>query len=275
MVQKPTIFLCAPDHFQIESEINIWMKNVASPVHKERAKQQWLSLKHTLETFVAIEKITPQPTLPDMVFTANAGFIYKNTVILSEFLYKERKQEAYYFKQKFIELEYIVHTPPSSYIFEGCGDALYDENYNILWAGYGFRSNKEVYTFIKECIGIQPITMHLTQEHFYHLDTCLCPLADGFLLYYPPAFTDNSLKTLEDIVPKEKRIPVSDTDAFSFACNAIAINTDIILNAASQKLLQILKERNMNVYQVPLDEFLKSGGAAKCLSLRLDTPTLN
>ncbi len=274
MIHEPTIFLCPPTYFRVESTINIWMKKTKDPVNRKKAQQQWDILKNTFETYISVETIEPQPELPDMVFTANSGFIYNNNVILSTFLYKERKKEAYYFQQKFLSLDYTVHTVPDAYTFEGCGDALYDEYYNIVWAGYGFRSDKEVYPFIEEHTGIQPIYMQLVQESFYHLDTCLCPLAHGYMLYYPKALSDTSLKTLEDIVPKEKRIPVSDEDAFSFACNATAINNTIILNTVSQTLVQTLQEQGMHIHQVPLDEFLKSGGTAKCLSLRLDTPSL-
>ena len=33
-------------------------------------------------------------------------------------------------------------------------------------------------------------------ERFYHLDTCMAPLALGHILYYPGAFDEASLKTI-------------------------------------------------------------------------------
>jgi len=41
----------------------------------EKARRQWKALYETLCGLgVAVELMTPQPGLPDLVFTANAGF---------------------------------------------------------------------------------------------------------------------------------------------------------------------------------------------------------
>ena len=69
----PRILMCSPDYFGIEYEINPWMSKQrgSSP---ERANAQWRKLYETLVGLgVTIELMTPQPGLPDLVFTANAN----------------------------------------------------------------------------------------------------------------------------------------------------------------------------------------------------------
>ncbi|MGR3279379.1 TIGR00300 family protein, partial [Acaryochloris marina NIES-2412] len=73
-------------------------------------------------------------------------------------------------------------------------------------------------------------------------------------------------------VPTEKRIPVSEVDAVNFACNAVNIDRVLVMHSASASLKQILEDRYFTVLATPLTEFLKAGGAAKCLSLRVTEP---
>jgi ornithine--oxo-acid transaminase len=54
-----------------------------------------------------------------------------------------------------------------------------------------------------------------------------------------------------------------------FACNAVNVGHTILLNQISAELLATLQFFGYNVIQVNLTEFLKAGGAAKCLVLRL------
>jgi ornithine--oxo-acid transaminase len=58
-------------------------------------------------------------------------------------------------------------------------------------------------------------------------------------------------------------------DALRFACNAVNIGRTIVLNRVSPELERNLSDRGFDVVQVELDEFLKAGGAAKCLVMKL------
>jgi ornithine--oxo-acid transaminase len=116
--------------------------------------------------------------------------------------------------------------------------------------------------------------LRLVDPRFYHLDTCFAPLEDGSLLYYPPAFDGASLVKIEAFYPADKRIVVSESDAVSFACNAVNIGKTVVLNRCSAVLEQELRSRGFEVIQVELDEFLKAGGAAKCLVMKL-TPEMH
>ena len=119
-------------------------------------------------------------------------------------------------------------------------------------------------------MGVEVQPLELCDPCFYHLDTCFCPLEDGYLLYYPGAFTDAGKATIESRIPAGQRFAVNREDASRFACNAVNIGKKIILNQASRGMTTWLTERGFTIIETPLTEFMKSGGAAKCLSLRLD-----
>jgi lysine-ketoglutarate reductase/saccharopine dehydrogenase-like protein (TIGR00300 family) len=112
----------------------------------------------------------------------------------------------------------------------------------------------------------------LMDDRFYHLDTCFCPLQNGYLLYYPPAFDAYSNRLIEMRVPAEKRIAIAEADAVNFACNSVNIGDIVVMNKASDALKQRLSEAGFRVIETPLTEFLKAGGAAKCLTLRVTEP---
>ena len=71
-----------------------------------------------------------------------------------------------------------------------------------------------------------------------------------------------------------ERIPnllaVSEAEAITFCCNAVVIGDTIVINDGAPNLARALKDSGYGVRVVRLTEFLKAGGSAKCLTLRLD-----
>lgn len=91
-------------------------------------------------------------------------------------------------------------------------------------------------------------------------------------MYYPPAFDEASRAAIEKRVPAERRIAIDEEDALHFACNAVNIDSVIVVNRATGAFVKTLSRHGFEVVQTPLSEFMKAGGSAKCLTLRLDEP---
>src|SRR5205807_8787223 len=81
-----------------------------------------------------------------------------------------------------------------------------------------------------------------------------------------------SNRLIEQRISAEKRIAVSEPDAVRFACNAVNIGRNLFVNQVSAELRARLTSAGFEVFETPLTEFMKSGGAAKCLTLRLTEP---
>jgi len=261
--------MCPPDHYDVDYVINPWMEGNIHRSSQERAIQQWQGLHDIIKDLAKVHLVDPAKGWPDMVFTANAGLILGDKVVLSRFMHKERQGEEPYFKAWFESQGCTVYEMPPELPFEGAGDALFDREGRWLWAGYGFRSELDAYTHVTKWLDIEVLSLRLTDNRFYHLDTCFCPLTDGYLLYYPPAFDAYSNRLIEMQVPAQKRIIVEETDAINFACNSVNIDRTIIMNKASDRLKQQLTNVGFTIEETPLTEFLKAGGAAKCLTLRI------
>jgi lysine-ketoglutarate reductase/saccharopine dehydrogenase-like protein (TIGR00300 family) len=272
MTDSVRILMCAPHHYDVDYVINPWMEGNIHRSSRDDAQAQWNKLYQVLKTYATVDLVEPQPGWPDMVFTANAGLVLGDTVVLSRFFHPERQGEEPYFQQWFEDQGYAVHTLPKSLPFEGAGDALLDRSGRWLWAGYGFRSELDSHPYLAKWLDVEVLSLRLVDRRFYHLDTCFCPLTGGDLLYYPPAFDAYSNRLIELRVPAEKRIPLDEVDAVNFSCNAVNIDRVVVMNKASDGLKQILSSRGFTVVETPLTEFLKAGGAAKCLTLRMTEP---
>ena len=274
MAESIRILMCPPDHYDVDYVINPWMEGNIHKSSRDRAVEQWQKLHHILKDLAVVDLVDHQKGWPDMVFTANAGLVLGDNVVLSRFLHQERQGEEPHFKHWFEDNGYTVYELPKDLPFEGAGDALFDREGRWLWAGYGFRSELDSHPYLAKWLDIEVLSLHLVDDRFYHLDTCLCPLSGGYLLYYPPAFDSYSNRLIEMRVPAEKLIAVEEPDAVNFACNAVNIHSVIVMNKASDSLKKRLADVGFQVLETPLTEFLKAGGAAKCLTLRVTEPVL-
>ena len=271
---EPRFLMCAPDHYDVDYVINPWMEGNVHRSSKAKAASQWRGLRDVLTVHGLVELVEPQPGLPDLVFTANAAVVLDDTAVIARFFHPERQGEEPWFQRWFEQQGYRVHLLPADLPFEGAGDALLDRAGGWLWAGYGFRSELDAHPLLAKALDVEVLSLRLMDERFYHLDTCFCPLSDGSLRYYPPAFDFHSNRLIESRVSADKRLVVEEADALAFACNAVNVGQDVIMNQASPGLRRCLEERGFSVLETPLSEFLKAGGAAKCLTLRLDEPRL-
>lgn len=266
---EPTFLMCPPELYDVNYVINPWMEGNVHRSCREQAMTQWQQLHRALTRHARVKLVEPQSGFPDMVFTANAGLVHRGVVALSSFLHPERQGEEPHFRKWFDDSGFGLREMPRSTPFEGEGDALFAVDSSCLWAGHGIRTRQSSHQRLGETWKVEVISLRLVDPRFYHLDTCFCPLFGGFVMYFPEAFDAGSLGRIHGRYPAEKRICVTEADALRFACNAINLGRTILLNQISDGLRDQLRGLGFHVVQVLLTEFLKAGGAAKCLALRL------
>ena len=260
------ILMCPPEYYGIHYEINPWMRR-----HRQAdyamAERQWRGLHQILEQLGAvISLIEPEPGLPDLVFTANAAMIFRQRAFLSRFRHPERQGEERVDAAWFEAHEFQVERIPEEMYFEGAGDSLFC---GATWfAGYRIRSDVQAHQYVARQIDARVIPLELVDPYYYHLDTCFCPLAEGLALYYPPAFDEYAQRALVEAIPK--LIAVEHDEARAFACNAVVVGHSVVTNEGCPELHRLLKGHGFEPVATPLSEFVKAGGSAKCLTLRLD-----
>lgn len=271
---KPTtrvaqLLMCAPTAYDVLYEINVWM-HLSNRPDKRLAWKQWEQLYQTLTERIGIPVVLIEQAseAPDMVFTANAGLpLGGKQVVLSRFRHPERQVEEPYFEQWFRRHGYQVYLMPPNCAFEGEGDAFLIEG--TIVAGYGKRTDICAHRYLSELTGLPTLSLELVDDRWYHLDTCFLPLGGRLVAYYPEAFDWYARRLIERHFDT---IVVTPEEALKFACNSVVIDKNVVMPTGCPVLRFCLEERGYTVYEVPMSEFIKAGGACKCLVLYLPEP---
>lgn len=257
------ILMCRPDYFDIEYEINPWM-HMENQVNHEKALEQWNTLyKKYQELGVTIELIDQVKGLPDMVFTANGGIVKGKTFISGNFRFSERKGEEAQFQKWFQDHGYTI--VKLQYFQGGEGDALFYKD--ILYMGWGFRSDPQSHTEVATILKVPYVSLHLIDPFFYDFDTTFFPLGTKGFMYYPMAFDEKSREVLRNT---EGALEMTKEQAQGFIGNSVFVNDKLLVGYLDEDLKSKLASVGVEPILLDMSEFKKSGGGIKCCTLYLD-----
>ncbi len=258
------ILTCASDYFRIEYEINPWMK-ISDNADKSEVLIQYRKL---LDTFaragVTFQGIEPNSKFPDMVYTANYGFITNKKFIKANFKYEQRRGEAALAEKHFKQLGYKIYALPEKIYFEGEGDLL--ALGDTYFVGWGKRTMKEVVPYLKEMLNGTLIDLELVDPYYYHLDTCFAPLDDKTVVINPNSFTDKGIEKINNYFSNV--ILTSAQDNKVLACNMVVNKKNIVVGeGVSDTFKADLSSFGYTVFETPMSQYIKGGGSVKCCSL--------
>ncbi|HOA86428.1 MAG: N-dimethylarginine dimethylaminohydrolase [Microbacteriaceae bacterium] len=266
--------MCRPEHFTVSYRINPWMEP-ARPTDTALAVRQWQALYDTyLELGHQVELIDPIPGLPDMVYTANGGFVLDGIAYGPKFRYPERAAEAPAFLAWFAANGFDVREPDE--VNEGEGDFLLAGD--TILAGSGFRSAGASHRELARIFGREVVPLRLVDPRFYHLDTALAVLdpvvgaANGGperagIAYLAEAFDAESIAVLRARYPDA--IVVDRADGAVFGLNAASDGRHVLISPRATGFARQLRERGYTPVPVDLSELLLGGGGIKCCTLEL------
>jgi arginine dihydrolase len=275
--------MCRPEHFAVDYTINPWMdpKRWARDADAHAAaEREWDALyRKLLELGAAVELVPPAPGLPDLVFTANAAVVLDGKALLARFRHPERQREERHFEAAFRSLQArglinSVRKLPKDLVLEGAGDCVWDARRKLFWMGYGPRSDASAAHAVEEMFGQDVVALELADPRFYHMDTALAPLPGGEVIYLPGAFTAAGKAAIRERVAADEPIEIAVADGCRLAANAVALGNTLIMSGCGRRLRAQLRARGYEVVTTPLSSFLRSGGSAFCLTLRLDRRTV-
>ena len=267
------VLMTAPTHFQVEYVINPHMEGNIGDVDPATAHDQWQRLRDAYDS-IGIEPHTLQGAegLPDMVFCANQTLPVPAVgdqvprVVLSRMFSDHRKAEVGAFETWFGTQGYeVLHLQDGKGSFEGMGDAIWHPGRYLLWGGFGFRSDPEVYVRLAEALDLNIVRLLLDDPDFYHLDTCFSVLDEQSVLIYPGAFGEDGLGMIRKLFERVLEAP-EDESRELFACNAHCPDgRHVIIQRGCEKTGRTLKAAGYEPVEVDTDEFLKSGGSVFCM----------
>jgi N-dimethylarginine dimethylaminohydrolase len=275
---RPTFLMCPPEWYNVDHVLNPWMATgrVGNPhrISRDLAFAQWKSMHNVLRSVADVRLLHPEPGCPDMVFLAHGALIHHGVAAVASFQPAQRRAESSYLRRWLVSQGFLLWETPRETPFEGEGDIAFTDAGDALWAAHGVRTCKAVHRHIADAWHVPVHSLHLIDPRFYHLDTCFTPLhgdtvSGGYLLYYPGAFDAASLESIARAYPDNRRIAVSEADATRMACCALNIGRTVFTGEISPELAVRLFDAGFDVVQLELSEFIKGGGGAKSLALRL------
>ncbi len=266
---RPTFLMCAPQWYDIDYVINPWMAGNLHRPSRDLAFAQWRALHQQLQRVADVRLIPAVAGSPDMVFVGHAAIVQHGIAALSSFAHVERQTEEQPLRRWLETHGFLLWTTPRETSFEGEGDALFDSDGQHLWAAHGVRTCRHSHRHVADAWHVDVTSLHLVDPRFYHLDTCFAPLAGGYVMYFPEAFDAPSLAAIEAAYEPAKRIEVTEQEATAFACNVINVGGTVIMHRVPTDLSRRLGRLGFEVIDLNLSEFLKGGGSAKSLALRL------
>jgi len=266
-----------PTYFDVEYVINPHMKDHVGNVDKMQALNEWEHLVDGYEELgFKVHQLDGVEGMPDMVFCANQSlpFIDKDgnkKVLMSIMHSPERKDEVSYiekwYKKQGYEIEYLDNSTVDD--FEGMGDALWHFKKRLLWGGYGFRSSLKAYNQIVDKFDVPVIALELTDDKFYHLDTCMAMLNENSVLIYPDAFKKEGLDMIYKLFDNVIKATQYEAEKL-FAVNATCPDgKNVLIQQGCTDVNQKLRDAGFSVHEYSTFEFIKSGGSVFCMKMLL------
>jgi N-dimethylarginine dimethylaminohydrolase len=263
--------MCPPHHFGVLYEINPWMHSQVQVDH-DRARGQWQGLVDALRAAGAeVEVMEPQPEVPDLVFTANAGVVNGGQFVPSHFRHPERQPETEVDAAWFGAHGWRVDRLPADVRHEGAGDALPFTpagGRTVLLSGYSFRSDARAASELSRLLACPTRPVQLVDPRLYHLDLTFCPLDDRRALVAPSGWDSYGRRVVEALVPEP--LVLEHEEALAFCANAVVVGTTVVMAQVPVRVGRELERAGFTAVEVPIDEFLKAGGGCRCLTLALD-----
>ncbi len=273
------------NYFNDGFAINALMDS-SNPVNLVKAKKEHDSIKHAMQSIgTEVVQIHPPRGCQDGVYTANWALCRGDTVVMAS-LPNKRTDEEDYAAHVLSNLGKRLVFLPKGLKFSGQGDALPCSNY--LFAGTGYRTDKEVHSFLAKNLDYNVISLRAIptldkqkkpvinkvtgwpDSFFYDIDLAIAVLSPNLIAWCRDAFTPESQAKIDKITDIDK-IEVSYEEAVEgFACNLVSNGEAVVMSHYAPKLKKDVEAAGFKTITIPATELFKGGGYIRCTTLTLD-----
>ena len=264
------VLVCPPDAFDVIDVKNPFMAGNVGAVDRRAAREQWDAMVAAFAAAGAtVERLAATAGCEDMVFCANTALLGIDAhgaplCVSSRMRFPSRQPEVEAMVAWCTSRGYrVLHGDPSIG-FEGSGDAIWHPGRRLLWGGYGWRSDPQIYPWLAHELDTPVIALPLTDSTYYHLDTCFSPIDERTVVVYPAAIASEGMEMIRRAF--ERVIEVDAGQAGSFACNGTAFfGKTIVLDVRAARTAAVLEAEGYRTALVDTGEFIKSGGSVYCM----------
>jgi N-dimethylarginine dimethylaminohydrolase len=262
-----------PRHFRVDYAINPYMDLAAQP-DPVATRDQWDAIAAAIRAAGGtVDVLAQRSDAPDMVYSMNLGLAFvggptDRLAVLSHMRFPERRMETESAAGWFADRGYTLHTIGSQGVgahFEA-GDAFAWRGELVV--GHGPRTERLALKHLANELDVTVRGVQITHPGMYHLDLAFCPLDGTRAMVCPDAFDAASARLLLDLVPDP--LVLTEAEAMTFCANSIVVGRTVIMPACPDRVRAQLEAWDFEVVVVGVSEFLKGGGAIRCLTNPLD-----
>ena len=264
-----------PNHFRVDYAINPYM-DVQDQPDPVRSREQWLALVEAIRAAGGeVEVLGQRPDSPDMVYAMNLGLVVNagpaeedRRVVHSHMRFAERRTETLTAQPWFDR-----HGFAGTYVGRDGVGAHFEAGDAFAWrgelvVGYGPRTEELALKHLATDLGVTVRGIRITHPGMYHMDIGFCPLDGTRAMVCPAAYDEASAAALLDLVPEP--LVLTEEEGLSFCANSIVLGRAIVMPACPDRVRGRLEEWGFEVVVVNVGEFLKGGGAVRCMTNPLD-----
>jgi N-dimethylarginine dimethylaminohydrolase len=288
-LNTPSFVVNFPFTLDTKNPNNIWMQELKPEelqINRPRAYRQFMDLYNFMAGASLTYILPSYGNFQDQVYVANLGIYLphiknENHIILSNFTSEPRRGEEAVGDSFFKLMNYNTHLCPHKW--EGEADLKYLNN-NVYIGGYGIRSERESYEWMRKTFGMEIIELEMIDDHLYHLDCSVFPLTSDKTMICTSMYAPEELAILEKYT---EIIDVSEDDAFGGITNSVRIGNSIMcasnitelkktdelyqLEAAKIATLEkICSNEGMEPIILNISEYMKSGALLSCCVMHLN-----
>jgi N-dimethylarginine dimethylaminohydrolase len=263
-----------PDHFRIDYAINPFMDLDDQP-DPARTRRQFDAIVEAVEAAGGtVEAIPQRPDAPDMVYAMNLGLFLEDPAggtgraVLSHMRFPQRRMETAdaqrWAERAGLGTTYVGRDGVGAHFEAGDAFAWRGE----LLVGFGPRTEELALKHLATELGVVVRGFRVTHPGMYHMDLSFLPLDDRRAMVCPAAYDEASASRLLDLVPEP--LVLTEQEALTFCANSIVVGRTVVMPACPDRVRAQLEEWGFDVVVVDVSEYLKGGGAIRCLTNPLD-----
>jgi len=285
----PSFVVNFPFTLDTKNPNNVWMQELKPEelqVNRPRAYRQFMDLYNFMAGASLTYILPSYGNFQDQVYVANLGIYLphiknENHIVLSNYTSEPRRGEEAVGDSFFKLMNYTTHLCPHKW--EGEADLKYLYN-NVYIGGYGIRSERESYEWMRKMFGMEIIELEMIDDYLYHLDCSVFPLTSEKTMICTSMYAPEEIANLEKYT---EIIDVSEDDALGGITNSVRIGNSIMCayNITELKkndelyqleankiatLEKICSSEGMEPIIFNISEFMKSGALLSCCVMHLN-----
>ena len=260
--------MCPPEHFGVLYEINPWMHRDVKVDPSERATSgsTWST---TLRAAGAeVDAMEPQPDLPDLVFTANAGIVNGDQFVPSRFRHPERQAEAP-LRHRMVRAARVRRGRAARGRRPRRRRRRAPVPRPVLLCRLPLPQRRRVARPTSPADRRRPVrSMEAGGRRGSTTSTSPSARSTTAGDVAPDGWDSYGRKVVEALVPEPLALGLD--DALRFCANSVVVGTNVVMPSRPPAVGRRLEAWGFDVAVSPVDEFLKAGGGCRCLTLALD-----